>query len=170
MNVKANFSHVRWEGTTYYQDLDVVLTRRLSRDFKLNLMYMNQQYNKTVIEGEGGMIHSNIFIADGLYQMAPKTRLRAELQYLATADDEGDWSFGLLELSLAPRWMFTISDMWNNGSTKTHYYLGQITFNIKSHRIQAGYGRTRAGYNCSGGVCRYVPATTGFTLSYNYNF
>lgn len=63
-----------------------------------------------------------------------------------------------------------ISDMWNNGSTKTHYYQGLVTFNIKSHRIQAGYGRTRAGYNCSGGVCRYVPATKGFTLSYNYNF
>ena len=45
-----------------------------------------------------------------------------------------------------------------------------MTFNYKSHRIQAGYGRTRAGYNCSGGVCRYVPAQKGFTISYNYNF
>ena len=170
MNVKANYSHVRWQGVTYYQDIDVQLSRKLGKSFKLNLMYMNQCYNKTVIEGEGGMVRSNIFIADGLYQIAPKVKLRAELQYLQTANDQGDWSFGLLELSLAPRWMITISDMWNNGSTKTHYYLGQITFNIKSHRIQAGYGRTRAGYNCSGGVCRYVPATTGFTLSYNYNF
>lgn len=170
MNVKANFSHVRWEGVTYYQDLDVQLSRRLNRSFKLNLMYMNQQYNKTVVEGEGGMIHANIFIADGLYQIAPKTRLRAELQYLATADDEGDWTYGLLELSLAPHWMLTISDMWNNGETKTHYYQGSVTCSIGSHRLQAGYGRTRAGYNCSGGVCRYVPATKGFTLSYNYNF
>lgn len=170
MNVKANFSHVRWEGTTYYQDIDVQLTRRLSRDFKLNLMYMNQQYNKTVVEGEGGMVHANIFIADGLYQIAPKTRLRTELQYLATADDEGDWSFGLLELSLAPRWMLTVSDMWNNGDTKTHYYQGLVTCNLGPHRLQAGYGRTRAGYNCAGGVCRYVPATTGFTFSYNYSF
>ena len=170
MNVKANFSHVRWEGTTYYQDLDIQLTRRLSKDFKLSLMYMNQQYNKTVVEGEGGMIHSNILIADGLWQIAPKARLRSELQYLATADDEGDWTFGLLELSLAPRWMFSVSDMWNNGDTKTHYFLGQITCNIKSHRLQLGYGRTRAGYNCSGGVCRYVPASKGFTLSYNYTF
>ena len=133
-------------------------------------MYMNQRYNKTVIEGERGMVRSNIFIADGLYQIASKTRLRGELQYLATADDEGDWTFGLLELSLAPHWMFTVSDMWNNGDTKIHYYQGLVTFNAGSHRLQAGYGRTRAGYNCSGGVCRYVPATKGFTLSYNYNF
>ncbi|MBO4564998.1 MAG: hypothetical protein J5720_06165 [Bacteroidaceae bacterium] len=170
MNIKANFSHVRWEGATYYQNLDVQLTRRLSRDFKLNLMYMNRQYDKTVVEGEGGMIHSNIFVADGLYQIAPKVRLRTELQYLATADDEGDWSFGLLELSLAPRWMLTVSDMWNNGSTKTHYYQGLVTCHLGLHHLQAGYGRTRAGYNCSGGVCRYVPATKGFTLSYNYSF
>ena len=170
MNVKANFSHVRWQGITYYQDIDVQLTRKLTKSFKLNLMYMNQRYNKTVIEGEGGMVRSNIFVADGLYQIAPKAKLRTELQYLQTADDQGDWLFGLLELSLAPRWMFTVSDMWNNGSTKTHYYQGCVTYNIGSHRLQAGYGRTRAGYNCSGGVCRYVPATTGFTLSYNYNF
>lgn len=170
MNVKLFFSHVRWEGTTYYQDLNVQMTKKLSNTFKLNLMYMNQRYNKSVIEGTGGMVCSNIFIADGLYQIGPKTRLRGELQYLTTPDDEGDWSFGLLELSLAPRWMFTVSDLWNNGSTKTHYYQGLITFNTGSHRLQAGYGRTRAGYNCSGGVCRYIPATKGFTLSYNYNF
>lgn len=170
MNVKANFSHVRWEGETFYQDIDVQLSRRLSRDFKLNLMYMNQRYNKTVVEGEGGMVRSNIFIADGLYQIATKTRLRGELQYLTTADDQGDWAFGLLELSLAPHWMFTVSDMWNCGDTKTHYYQGLVTLSFSSHRLQVGYGRTRAGYNCSGGVCRYVPATKGFTLSYNYNF
>ena len=170
MNLKANFSHVRWQGITYYQDIDVQLSRKWSKAFKLNLMYMNQRYNKTVVEGEGGMVRSNIFIADALFQLAPKVRLRSELQYLATPDDQGDWAFALLELSLAPQWMFTVSDLWNVGETKTHYYQALVTFNIKSHRLQAGYGRTRAGYNCSGGVCRYVPATKGFTLSYNYNF
>lgn len=170
MNVKVNYSHVQWEGKTYYQDIDLQLTRKLSRNFKLSLMYMNQRYNKTIVEGEGGMVRSNIFIADGLCQIAPKITLRIELQYLTSADDYRDWLFELLELSLVPHWMITLSDMWNNGSTKTHYYKGLVTYNIKSHRIQAGYGRTRAGYNCSGGVCRYVPANTGFTLSYNYNF
>ena len=170
MNVKANFSHVRWKGTTNYQDIDVQLTRKLSKAFKLSLMYMNQRYNQTVVEGHGNMITSNIFIADGKYQFTPKTTLRCELQYLTTKQDQGDWAFGLLELSLAPHWMLTASDMWNCGETGLHYYQGLVTYNIKQHRIQGGYGRTRAGYNCSGGVCRYVPASTGFTLSYNYNF
>ena len=187
MNVKVNYSYVRaiqdawfkWGHDTYYQDLNVQLTRRFTRDFKLNLMYMNQRYNKTVIEGEGGMIHSNIFVADGMVQLARKTTLRCELQYLQTKQDQGDWLYGLVELSVAPHWMVTLSDMWNAGdsdmehyseNTHYHYYQGLVTYNTGAHRIQLGYGRTRAGYNCSGGVCRYVPATKGVTLSYNYNF
>ena len=170
MNLKVNYSHVRWQGTTYYQDFDVQLSRKLSRAFKLNLMYLNQQCNHLVVEGHGGMVRSNIFIADGKYQFSPKVTLRAELQYLTTKHDQGDWAYGLLELSLAPHWMLTASDMWNCGESGLHYYQGLVTYNIGQHRLQGGYGRTRAGYNCSGGVCRYVPASTGFTFSYNYNF
>ena len=170
MNVKVNFSHVRWQGTTFYQDLDVQLSRKLTKDFRLTLMYMNQRYNKTVVEGEGGKVRSNIFIADGKYQFSPKVTLRTELQYLATADDQGDWAYGLAELSLAPHWMLTASDMYNVGETHLHYYQGGVAFSTGAHRLQLGYGRTRAGYNCSGGVCRYVPASKGVTLSYNYNF
>lgn len=155
---------------TYYQDLNIQIDKKLSRSFKLNLMYMNQLYNKTVVEGHGGNIRSNIFIAEGKYQFNKKMTLRAEAQYLQTDDDQGDWMYGLLELSLLPHWMFTVSDMYNSGETDLHYYQGFVTFNTGSHRLQLGYGRTRAGYNCSGGVCRYVPASKGFTLSYNYNF
>ena len=188
-NVKVNFSHVhaidktptdntdgyssafwKWGDQTYYQDLNVQVEKKLSNAFKLNLMYMNQLYNKTIVEGEGGMIHSDIFIAEGKYKFSNKVTLRGEAQYLSTKDDEGDWAFGLLELSLLPNWMFTISDEYNCGETKIHYYSGFVTFNQGAHRIQLGYGRTRAGFNCSGGVCRMVPASKGFTLSYNYNF
>ena len=155
---------------TYYQDIDVQLEKRLSRDFQLILMYMNERYNMTVIEGHGGMITSNILIADGKYKFSPKMTLRCELQYQFCEGDDGDWAFGLAELSLAPHWMFTLSDMWNCGETDIHFYQALVTYSIKSHRIQAGYGRTDAGFNCSGGVCRWVPATHGFTLSYNYSF
>ena len=155
---------------TYYQDIDVQIEKRLTRDFSLIFMYMNERYNMTVIEGHGGMIKSNIFITDGKYKFSPKLTLRCELQYQFCEGDDGDWAFGLAELSWAPHWMFTVSDMWNCGETKVHYYQALVTYNVKSHRLQAGYGRTCAGYNCSGGVCRWVPATRGFTFSYNYSF
>ena len=195
MNLKANLSYVRaidqqfydqsdligktngytskffkWGDETYYRSIDITLSRKLSKAFKLNLMYVNQLYNQTVVEGHGDMVHANVFIADGKYQVSPKVTLRGELQYLTTKEDKGDWAYGLLELSLVPHWMFTISDMWNCGETNLHYYQGLVTYNIKQHRIQAGYGRTREGFNCSGGVCRKVPASKGWTISYNYNF
>ena len=193
MDLKVNYSYVReidhervqgnpagtkgftskffkWGDRTFYQDLNVQLSRKFTKAFKLNLMYMNQRYNKAVVEGHGEMIHSDIFIADGKYQFSPKTTLRGEVQYLTTKQDDGDWAYGLLELSLVPHWMLTVSDMWNCGVTDVHYYQGLVTYNTGAHRLQAGYGRTRAGYNCSGGVCRWIPASRGFTLSYNYNF
>ena len=192
-SVKLNFSHIRsidkkihdggkpgtdgygspfWKqgDELYYQDINVQLEKKITKDFKLNLMYMNQFYNKTVVEGEGGMIHSDIFIADAKYRFSNKVTLRGEAQYLSTKDDEGDWVFGLLELSVLPGWMFTVSDMYNSGSSKLHYYQGYVTYTNGSHRLQLGYGRTRAGFNCSGGVCRYIPASKGFTLSYGFNF
>lgn len=197
--VKANFSHVRgledgevknpvsgnrligsdgfktrffgMGDETYYQDIDVTVEKRFTRDFSLIFMYMNQRYNMTVVEGHGGMIKSNILVADGKYRISPKLTLRCELQYQFCEGDQGDWAFGLAELSFAPHWMFTVNDMWNcGGEDKTHFYQALVTYSLKSHRIQAGYGRTDAGYNCSGGVCRWVPATRGFTMSYNYSF
>ncbi len=157
-------------GDTYYADIDLTMEKRITRDFQLNLMYMFQKYNKTQVEGHGGMINSNIFVAEGKYKFNKKLTLRVEAQYLQTKEDQGDWCYGLAELSVAPYLMFTISDQWNHGDTGIHYYLGSITGNYKGNRLLVGYGRTRAGFNCSGGVCRYVPATRGFQIAYSYNF
>ena len=189
--VKVNFSHVHsvwkngageigtdgygspfwaWGDATYYQDVDFQLEKRLCKETKLNLMYMYQRYNQTLLEGHGGMLNSHIFVADVKQKLAPNTTLRVEGQYLASKDGDKDWLFGLTELSLAPHWMFTLSDLYNVGNTRVHYYQGYVTYSGGAHRLQLGYGRTRAGFNCSGGVCRYIPATKGLTLSYNYNF
>ena len=207
-SVKVNFSHIhaidqtprdggtpgtggygsafwKWGDKTYYQDLNVQIEKKLSKDFKLNLMYMNQFYNKAVVEGEGDFIHSDIYIAEGKYRFNKTFTLRGEAQYLHTKQDQGDWWYGLLELSVLPNFMFTISDQYNGnehyytsngsideerGTHKEHYFAGSVTYTNGAHRLQVGYGKTRAGYNCSGGVCRYVPASKGVTVSYNYNF
>ena len=164
-------------GDTYYQDLDVQLEKRLNKSFDFHLMYMYQQYNKGIIQREGGNIYSNIFIAEGKYKINRKYTLRAEAQYLVTQHESGDWGFGLLELSVAPYLMFSVSDMIGHTEPSVgeygelaHYYNAAVTLNVKSHRLMLSYGRTRAGYNCTGGVCRYVPASKGVTINYNYNF
>ena len=157
-------------GDTFYQDINVTVDKRFTRDFSLIFMYMNQRYNMTVVEGHGGMINTNILVADGKYKFSPKLTLRCELQYMFCDGDLGDWAFGLAELSFAPHWMLTVSDQWNCGDTDLHYYQALVTYNLKAHRFQLGYGRTADGFNCSGGVCRWVPASKGFTFSYNYTF
>ena len=208
-NVKVNFSHIRsidrtpvtdasgaavsdvkgTEGYTskffrmgdeiYYQDVNVQVEKKLSRRFKLNLMYMNQRYNQTIVEGHGGTVKANIAVAEGKYNLSKKLTLRGEAQYLHTDQDQKDWWYGLLELSVLPSLMFTVSDMYNahvpdasvSGKTnKVHYYMAAACFTHKAHRLQVSYGKTRAGYNCSGGVCRLVPASKGVQLSYNFNF
>ena len=157
-------------GEQYYHDFNLQIEKRLTSSFQMSFMYMNQMYNKTVIEGHGGIIRSNIFVVDAKHRFDKRFTLRGEIQYLATRQDEKDWAYGLLELSVAPYLMFSVSDMWNCGGKGTHYYMAGIAGNYKSNRLMISYGRTRAGFNCSGGVCRYVPASRGLQLAYSYNF
>ena len=157
-------------GGVYYWDFDFQIEKRLVKDFVFDFTYVNQMYNKSVIEGEGGKVYSNIFILEGKYTISKKVTARMELQYLTTKQDQKDWAYGLLEVSVLPYLMFSASDMWNCGGSGIHYYMGAVTANFKANRLMIGYGRTRAGYNCSGGVCRYVPAFRGLQVSYNYNF
>lgn len=115
------------------------------------------------------MIHSHIFVAEGRFSLGRSIVLRCEGQYLHTQQDEGDWWYALAELSLRTAWMVSVSDMYNPQGAE-HYARAGITWTGGSHRVMAAYGRTRAGYNCAGGVCRYVPESKGWSLSYNYVF
>ena len=157
-------------GELNYQDINIQMDKRFTSSFHLNVMYMNQRYNKTVVEGHGGMVNSNIIVVEPQWKISKRLQLRGELQYLFTKQDQKDWAYGLLELSVMPYLMVSASDMWNCGDTKTHYYMFTLTGKYRNNRLMLGYGRTRAGFNCSGGVCRYVPATRGFQISYNYSF
>jgi hypothetical protein len=154
----------------YYQDINVMIDKTITRSFKLNLMYMSQTFNQGVVQGHNDMVYSNIFIADAKYKINNKLTLRSELQYLQTEQDEKDWLYGMLELSIGPSFMINLSDMYNSGETNIHYYKALLTYTYNSHLLQAGYGRTREGYDCSGGICRQVPASKGFIISYNFTF
>jgi hypothetical protein len=157
----------------YYQDIDIEISKHVNKQLSLNFMYMNQVYNQEVIEkhaNNGAIIRSNILVMEAKYKLSASTFLRSELQYLATKQDYGHWVAGLVEFSVLPSFMFTVSDMYNIGSTKTHYYMASTTYSHNAHRLQLSYGRTRAGFNCSGGVCRYVPASKGIQLSYLTSF
>ena len=141
-------------GELNYQDINLQLDKKITKEFHLNFMYMNQRYNQTVVEGHGGMINSNILVLEPKWKMSNKLTLRGEFQYLFTKQDKGDWAYGLLELSILPYLMVSVSDQWNCGETNLHYYMATVTGNYRRNRLMVGYGRTRAGYNCSGEIGR----------------
>ena len=178
MKVHANFSTYYGlnetggtkDGGFLFRDFSFDVEKQWTKKFKSVLLYSMQEYNKHH-ENNGLYIGlSHIVVADLLYKWTPTISTRMELQYLATKDDQGDWMAGLLELNLAPHWSVFASDMWNQGSTKLHYYNAGVSFTISHLRVAAGYGRYRAGFICSGGVCREIPAYTGANLTLTASF
>ena len=165
-------------GQTLYREIGVDLDRRLSRPLHLHLSYLHQAYDKTAIEGKGGNILTHIGIGELRWKVSRDWNIRTELQYLHTRQDQGDWTSALVEISAFHDWMFTLADQYNahvyssalHRESAVHYLQGFLTYTAGMHRLQIGYGRTRAGYNCAGGVCRYIPAQRGWTLSYNLTF
>ncbi|MBR6432885.1 MAG: hypothetical protein IKS70_00580 [Bacteroides sp.] len=160
-------------GEKYFHDIDLEISKKISPAYSFTFTYMNQYYNRRIIEGHaenGDVIRSNLFIYDGKHKLSQRLSLRTELQYLHTRQAEKDWLFALVECSVLPRFIFSVSDQWNAGVTDKHYYMVSAAGMFGNHRLQLSYGRTRRGINCSGGVCRMMPATEGVYLSYNLNF
>ncbi len=140
-----------------------------NKNLKTTLLYSRQEWSPSHGFEEGTYV-SNIFVADGQYRFKDSFTLRAELQYLASKDYEGDWAAALLELSFAPKWNVFASEMYNIGLTHKHYYNVGVSYSKERSRLQLSYGRNRAGYLCSGGVCRYSPAYTGVNLLLTTSF
>ena len=133
------------------------------------LLYSMQEYNPTYGNYKTTWL-SNIFVADLLYKWTPTFSTRLELQYLTTHEDKKDWMAALLEVNFAPHWSVWASDMYNHGMTKVHYYNAGVGFSMSNLRVSAGYGRYKAGYICSGGVCRRIPSYTGANISLTASF
>ena len=104
------------------------------------------------------------------YNFSPTTSLRTELQYLYSQEREKDWMAGLVELGIAPNWTFSISDMYNHGSSKEQYWNVSASWSHEAFKCILGYGRSREGMVCSGGVCRWQPEYKGVIMRLQYAF
>lgn len=168
----------------YYREFSIEATKKFSKNWKGIFTYLNQAYNRDVVEGhsnEYGIVYSNIGIADITWRINNNYALRGELQGLWSLKahenheaNTGDWAAALLELTVNPHWFFSVSDQWNYGNEdedmQLHYYNVNMGYVYNSTRIAVAYGRQREGIICVGGVCRYVPASTGLTLTVTSTF
>lgn len=176
LKVHANFSsyYALKEGTAktgkmLFRDFSFDVEKQWTKQFKMNLLYSMQEYSPSYGQYKATAL-SNIFVADLLYKFSPNLSTRLELQYLTTKEDQKDWMAALLEVNFAPRWSIYGSDMYNNGKTKVHYYAAGVSYAHSRTRIALSYGRNKAGYICSGGVCRNIQAYTGANLAITTSF
>ena len=177
MKVHANLSTyyaIAQEGTfkfgnMLFRDISVDVERQWTKEFKSVLMWSMQEYNTSYGANKNTRLQ-NIVVADLLYKYTPSFSTRLELQYLVTHEDQKDWMAALLEVSFATSWSIYASDMYNHGSTKLHYYNAGVSYSKSRTRVALGYGRFKDGKICSGGVCRTVPAYTGFNLTLTTSF
>ena len=176
-NFHANFStfykmkaNENGKRDLLWRDINIDVERQWNKKWKSALLYSYQDNLDK---------QAHIFVADVTHKFNRKSSLRFEVQYLLSGDDksewdgkhsEGDWVAGLVEFSLAPNWSFYVQDMYNIGQSKTHYYNGGFSYTYNRTRVQLSYGRNRAGYICSGGMCRYSPAFSGINLMLTSSF
>jgi len=180
----------------YFQDINLEITKKITKKIKANFVIANQTYNKDFLEGhvpgDYGVLNSTILITDISYKIKKGHSLRMEFQMLKSKQledysahggayengleepAEGDWSMGLLEYTISPHWFFTVQDMYNYGneiSEKQLHYLNLTAGFIKgANRFEIGYGKKREGIFCVGGVCKLVPSSNGFNLSISSSF
>lgn len=163
-----------------YLDASFDFEKQWDKKWKTTLMFAFQR-----MRGEAAteiLLNRYVVALDGLYKITPKQSLRLELQYLyaplASAEDayyrdnrdQGSWWAAQLEYNIAPSFSFFVSDMYNYKIEKVHYYSVGMSYSKSRTRIAFTYGRNRAGYVCSGGVCRQMPAYTGINLSITTSF
>lgn len=161
----ANYSRHRLA----YRDLTIDLEKKWDRRWK-TIFFVSVQESSPTHGDQIATEAQNVFVIDASYKINHTLSLRTELQYLYSEELNKDWMAGLLELNVAPRWSFFVSDMYNHGDTRTHYYSGGISYSNSAMRLAGSYGRNREGMVCSGGVCRWQPAYTGGNIQLSLFF
>ena len=160
---------LREQNHLAYRDIYAGADYRWSRKLKTTL-YVSIQESSPTHGNRKATNAQNVFVLDGTYKFSPDFTLRSELQYLYSQELTKDWMAALLEFGIAQDWSVSISDMYNHGSTKEHYWSINAAYSGPGFRIMAGYGHNREGMVCSGGVCRYQPEYKGAFLKLQWFF
>lgn len=160
----------------YFTDFNIEVLHKFNKRFKGTFSYVNLVYNQDVIEGHPGEpdVYAQVAIADLTQKVSGHNAIKVEGQHLWTKQDDGNWALALLEYDVAGKWFFVASDQYNYGNDasdlRLHYYNFAAGFISKANRVQISYGKQREGIVCVGGVCRQVPASNGFSLSFTSSF
>ncbi|WP_274475308.1 DUF6029 family protein [Mangrovimonas aestuarii] len=161
-------------GEKYFSDINIEIRKKWSKSWSTIATYVNQYYNKKYIEDRAGQIKTDIATLEGTYKMGKGRSLRLEGQHLWTKEDKKNWAAATVEYNFNSTYGIYVTDSYNYGNdnedNRIHYYNVGGRFTKGATRIALNYGRQRGGLVCVGGVCRFVPETTGLTLNVSTAF
>ncbi len=188
-----NFSNItNLSNDLLYREIHFTGTYKKKRKWQFTAGLQLQTYNQEIYEVKPGypLVEAVIPFGEFLYKINRKKAIRLEAQYMSVGQDEkanakqdyGDWAFGLAELTLAPHWTFTVSDMYNINPGKNspedangqklaaHYPRFDIYYSHRANRYSISYVKQVEGIVCSGGICRLEPAFSGIKVTVNSSF
>lgn len=182
IDITLNYTHINTLGdTALYREAYAEVNYRGFDKWVLQGGIQYLRYNQELYQVKPGvpMVEAITPFAEVIYRFNNKTSIRTQWEYMHTRQDYGSWLFGLIELNVAPRWSFSVSDMYtmdlnpkNPSEIKDpqHYYSLFTAYTTGPHRFTAAYVKQVDGINCTGGVCRYEPAFSGFKLTVTSSF
>jgi hypothetical protein len=162
-----------------FQDINLEVSHKFSKKFKASVTLLHFTYDQSLFKQLTGFnsttdVSADVQIVDMSFKVKPKHTVRVELQSCLTKQEFGSWAMALVEYTFAPHFFIAVFDEYNYGNAeedkRLHYFSGTAGVNIDKYRFALGYGRQRAGVLCVGGVCRFVPASNGVTLSMTGTF
>lgn len=166
-------------GDEYFLDAHLEFEKKITKIFSMKAMYMYQRFNQVAIQKHGHFLQAHTIVTDFKVKASKKCVVRLEGQFQYTTqnaeqyeeshEDYGNNIYGLVEVSFLNDFMVQASDHYYFRSN-INYYNVSFTYTHGPHRVSLAYLRSKAGYNCSGGVCRVIPAQKGLTVGYSVSF
>lgn len=174
------------EGAKLYRELYTEVLYKHKRLWSLTAGVQMQSYNQEryEVKPDVPLLTTLTPYLDFLYRLNRRNAIRVETQAMFVGQDElagarqdyGNWLFGLVEVSLAPRWVFALSDMYNvqpgrnspemDGEKQSlHYPRLDVYYSRGPSRFSLSYIKQVEGVVCTGGICRLEPAFSGVRFS-----
>jgi hypothetical protein len=163
-------------GEKYFSDCNVEVKKQFTENSRASFLYVNQYYNKPWVEDASHAVNTNIFYVEWIYSMTNSKSIRVDAEHMWADADFKNWMGGSMEYNFNEKFSIYAMDLVNYGNTKDkeerekHYLTVGGAYRKGSTRVSLGYGRQRGGLVCVGGVCRFVPESTGISLSFNTAF
>ena len=158
----------------YYAEVNITKSKKTEWDIGGQYLKYDQEFYQNE-PGSPTVFAITPFV--NLTHKFTKTKsTEVQLQYQNTKQDFGSWLYASVEYNMAPKWSFSVSDMYNvqpnfdKVDKGLNYYNFFAAYTAGASRFSLAYVKQVAGVNCSGGVCRYEPAFSGVRFVVSTSF